>query len=90
MTGKQLADKESLTGLPRVYPKSIGEYPQKWRLTKPGEETCDTGTCNKCGAVYERFRHFDYCPICEPEGMIRNACDVFVISVERNEQEKQD
>jgi uncharacterized OB-fold protein len=40
-------------------------FPQTWRFTKTGEETCDTGTCPKCGIIYERLRHFDYCPNCE-------------------------
>ena len=48
-----------------------GGYPQPWRLTDPGYETCDTVTCPKCGAVYERLRHFDYCPMCDPAGPSR-------------------
>ena len=59
-------EREGITGLPRGITQ--GGHPQSWRLTKPGEETCDTGTCPKCGAIYERLRHFDYCPMCDPAG----------------------
>jgi hypothetical protein len=64
-------EREGITGLPKGITQ--GGYPQSWRLTKPGEETCDTGTCPKCGAIYERLRHFDYCPMCDPAGPYRMA-----------------
>ncbi len=48
------------------FPKTDCSHPNKlYRLTKPGEENCDTGSCPKCGAVYQKLRHFDYCPVCE-------------------------